>query len=262
MATKLRSQWFNDVSAELPVLYVFAISHYCEKARWALDYLGVDYELRFVAPGEHMKIARSLGAPKTSVPFLALPGGVVQGSADIIDWAEANATVTGRSLTPVDADAQSREIESRIDEIAGVHVRRYYYSEALVEYPETVRPIFTRDLPFPKNLLVRFAWGKIRGAMIARMNLGTEQGVESRDITAGELDWIDGMLADGRRFLVGDTLSRADIAVASLLAPLAVPENHPTYGGLQLPPRVASDVDGWRDRPTLAWVRDLYAAYR
>jgi len=27
----------------LPRLYIFPISHYCEKARWALDYLNVDY---------------------------------------------------------------------------------------------------------------------------------------------------------------------------------------------------------------------------
>lgn len=27
-----------------PTLYVFAISHYCEKARWALDFFEVDYQ--------------------------------------------------------------------------------------------------------------------------------------------------------------------------------------------------------------------------
>jgi glutathione S-transferase len=28
-----------------PVLYVFAISHYCEKTRWALDHFGIAYRL-------------------------------------------------------------------------------------------------------------------------------------------------------------------------------------------------------------------------
>jgi len=68
-----------------PVLYVFAISHYCEKARWTLDYLGIDYELRHVAPGEHGQIAKKLGAPRTSVPYLSTGDEVIQGSADIID---------------------------------------------------------------------------------------------------------------------------------------------------------------------------------
>ncbi len=31
-------------------LYEFAISHYCEKVRWALDYKGVAYESRVLAP--------------------------------------------------------------------------------------------------------------------------------------------------------------------------------------------------------------------
>jgi glutathione S-transferase len=34
-----------------PQLYVFAISHYCEKARRALDYLGIEHEIKYLAPG-------------------------------------------------------------------------------------------------------------------------------------------------------------------------------------------------------------------
>ncbi|MFT6045245.1 MAG: glutathione S-transferase [Arenicella sp.] len=36
-------------------LYVFAIFHYCEKARWALDYLQVDYQLLYLSPISHYK---------------------------------------------------------------------------------------------------------------------------------------------------------------------------------------------------------------
>lgn len=248
------------MKAPKPVLYVFAISHYCEKARWALDYLGIDYELRYVAPGEHAKIAGELGAPHTHVPYLALDGQVVQGSADIINWAEKNTSREDRCLTPGVEVCQ--KIEKRADEIAGVHIRRYYYSEALVEYPETVRPIFTRDLPLLKKLLIRAAWGKIRGVMIRRMDLGEKQGEESRDITEGELDWIDGLLADNREYLAGESFSRADMAVASLLAPLALPPEHPTYHNIKHPPRLAQDVAGWQQRPFYSWVRKVYAMHR
>ena len=64
-----------------PVLYVFAISHYCEKARWALEYLGVEYEIRYLAPGIHIKVARKLGAAGTSLPMLPVAGRGLQGSA-------------------------------------------------------------------------------------------------------------------------------------------------------------------------------------
>jgi glutathione S-transferase len=245
-----------------PVLYVFAISHYCEKARWALDYLGIPYSLRFVAPGEHGKIARKLGAPGSSVPYLHVGKQVVQGSDNIIDWAEKQPNDEDRRLTP-DANTEPyRQIEKRIDDIAGVHVRRYYYSEALVEHPETVWPIFTRELPVMKKILIGLARSKIRGIMIKRMDLGPEQGLESRAIIERELDWIDGLLADGRKYLAGDAFSRADIAVASLLAPLALPAEHPTYSKMTHPPRLAGDVSAWANRPSLTWVRAIYCRHR
>ena len=247
------------MSSTKPVLYVFAISHYCEKTRWALDWLGVDYELRHVAPGEHGQIAKKLGAPRTSVPYLSLDGEVIQGSADIVSWAE-NASPSGKSLTP-DAEA-CREIEKRIDDIAGVHIRRYYYSEALVEYPSTVRPIFTRDLPLTKKLMISLAWGKIRKAMISRMDLGTPQGEESKDIVDDELTWIDRLLADGRSYLAGGEFSRADIAVASILAPLVAPAEHPVYSRLQHPPRLTQELSSWEQRASFKWVREMYAKHR
>lgn len=250
------------MSETKPVLYIFAISHYCEKARWALDYLGIGYELRHVAPGEHGRIAKALGAPRSSVPFLSVGGQVIQGSAEIIDWAENASSSDSRRLTPEDERDACLKIEQRIDDVAGVHVRRFFYSEAIVDYPETVRPIFTRDLPLRKKLLTSIFWEKIRKIMIKRMDLGPRQGQESKLITEGELDWIDELLSDGRRYLIRKVFSRADIAVASLLAPLAKPPEHPAYGRLEHPPHVASIVAGWENRPAMAWVRDIYARHR
>jgi len=45
-------------------LYQFQFSHYCEKARWALDYKGISYKPRNLLPGLHVKPARKL-APET-----------------------------------------------------------------------------------------------------------------------------------------------------------------------------------------------------
>ena len=244
-----------------PTLYIFAISHYCEKARWALDYLGIDYELRHVAPGEHIQIAKKLGCPASAVPYLELENRAIQGSADI-SWAESTRSANGKRLTPDVDIEQAVAIEKRIDDIAGVHVRRLYYSEALVEHPSTVRPIFTRYLPFLKKLPILLGWGKIRSIMKKRMDLCREQGDESQAITHTELLWIDELLADGRSYLVGNRFSRADIAVASLLSPLVLPEQHPTYAGLVHPPRLAATVSNWADRPSLKWVREIYAKHR
>lgn len=244
-----------------PVLYVFAISHYCEKARWALDYLGIAYQLKPIAPGIHLKMAQKLGLKIGSLPILRDGETIIQGSATIIDWAEKKCD-TGKTLTPATQPDAIKNIETRLDDTAGVHVRRYYYSEALVEHPHTVRPLFTKGIPLLHSLIVRYKWNMITQLMTKRMDLGAEQGVQSLNILDKELAWLDGMLSKGQRFLVGDQLSRADIAAASLLAPLVSPDNHPTYGSLKLPPRMKTEMAAWQDRPSLKWVNELYRHHR
>ena len=60
------------------------------------------------------------------------------------------------------------EIENRLDSIAGVHVRRYYYSESLVEYPKSVRDFYMKDFSFPKKALFYVMWGVIQKRMIVQ----------------------------------------------------------------------------------------------
>jgi glutathione S-transferase len=246
-----------------PTLYVFAISHYCEKARWTLDYLGIEHTLRHLPPGAHGQVAAELGAPGSSLPILVAGEEVIQGSDAIFDWACSTASETGKSLE-VDPELTgvARETERRLDDLAGVQTRRYFYSEALVEYPETVLPVFSKDLAGDERASLADIWELVTGAMINRMDLGREQWNEAREIIAGELDWLDEMLSDGRAFLVGDHFSRVDITAASLLAIAAGTPEHPTYSSIEIPPRVKADMDLWRDRPTLVWVRGIYKRFR
>jgi glutathione S-transferase len=246
-----------------PVLYVFAISHYCEKARWALDYLGVEYELQHLPPGAHLEIVKGLGAPGSSLPLLVAEDSVVQGSGDILDWAESSTADASSRLNPdSEFEDECRLLEQRIDDVAGVHVRRYYYSEALVESPDSVRAIFSSDLPDGQRQSLEENWSIVCQLMIGAMDLGPEQGQESRRIVEGELAWLDGLLSDGRRYLSGGRFSRADITAASLLAPLALPEEHPHYGMLEVPPRARVDLQQWAERPTPTWVRKIYREHR
>ena len=51
------------------VLYQFPISHYCEKVRWAMDYKGLDYKLKNLLPGLHLRTTKKIAA-KSYVPIL------------------------------------------------------------------------------------------------------------------------------------------------------------------------------------------------
>jgi hypothetical protein len=138
----------------------------------------------------------------------------------------------------------------------------------------TIWPVFTYDAitiqklcsnnrsrygaSFPDSL----AWNKICQHMVRGLDLGVEQGRESRQIIETELNWLDQLLAGNRRFLGGERFSRADIAAASLLSPLVLPPQHPTYHNMQLPPGLAADTADWQERPSMRWIRDIYRDYR
>ena len=252
----------HDASSP-PDLYVFAISHYCEKARWALDLLGIDYQIRYLTPGTHVQRTQQLGAAGSALPLLVSSAEVVQGSGAILDWADRAAPDAPVRLRPDPGlEDEARALEQRLDDVVGVHARRYYYSEALVEHPDGALAMLSQGASDADRQALEVGWAVVRPAMMASLGAGPEQWHESRRVVEGELDWLDGLLADGRRFLLGDRLSRVDVTAASLLSPVALPKEHPTYGALQVPPRASADVARWAERPSLAWVRALYRDYR
>jgi len=243
-----------------PVLYVFLISHYCEKARWALDLCSVEHEVKLLSPFNHAKTAKHIGAASSALPILQTSTGLIQGSADILRWSIeqlANNSQPGFAISP-----ESNEIEKRLDDVLGIHVRRWFYSESLLDCPETVRPVFAQGAGLLSRAILMLAWPKVVEAMTKRMDLGVEQEAESKAIVSSELDWLDSLLEDGRRFLVGDSFSNADIAAAALIAPMFGPPNHPASEILRLPPRVAASAKQWQSRPFVKWVKNLYQKKR
>jgi glutathione S-transferase len=242
-------------------LYIFAISHYCEKARWALELYGIPFELKYLIPGMNRPLAKKFGIKGGSLPFMTAGAQGIAGSDAIIDWGEHN-RADGQAGLNGDDPQLVRDIEKRLDDVCGVHVRRYYYSNALLTDPASVRRVFARDLPLIPKISILFAWPKIVSAMIRLMDLGPQQGIQSRGILLNELDWLDGLLADGRTYLTGNILTRADITAASLLAPLVTPPEHPVYNTLPLPPELAATIQSWQNRPALQWVRRVYKEHR
>ncbi len=85
---------------------------------------------------------------------------------------------------------------------------------------------------------------------------------ESRAKLNVELDWLDSLLADGRQYLADGRFSRADITVASLLAPFARPEQMKTYHNLAVPRALTVDFECWKDRPIMRWIVERYRTDR
>src|SRR5262249_11490909 len=96
------------MSSSKPILYQFALSHYCEKVRWALDYKGIDYRIVNFIPGPHLIQTRRL-APQTSVPILVDNGTVIQDSTEILHYLDR--TYPEKSLTPENENLKKDAIE-------------------------------------------------------------------------------------------------------------------------------------------------------
>src|SRR5687767_15898141 len=123
-----------------PVLWQIKVSHYNEKARWALDYKRVAHVRRAVTPGLQELTARRLRAGRT-VPILEMNGRAIGDSTTIIEeierrWPEP-------PLYPTDPAERSRalELEDYFDERCGPDARRVLFGDNLAA-PETFLAMF------------------------------------------------------------------------------------------------------------------------
>lgn len=240
-------------------LFQFAISHYCEKARWALDYKGLSYETVNLLPGTHIKTIRQL-ADKSSVPVLDHDGHIIQGSASIISYLDE--TFPDRPLTPADPDQREQALawEKRLDDQAGIAVRCYCY-HYLLKKPDLVVPLLAAQKPMV------YRWGMRLG--FSRLEEGMRQWMKINDRTAARaqvtMEKLLGELAEAYRqssFLVGDRFSRADLAAAALFSPMFQPPQYPVPW--PDPKKLPADMQWWLDkhRDQLQPLEAMYRDYR
>src|SRR4051812_36559911 len=93
-----------------PILWHIEISHFSEKARWALDYKGIEHERRAPTPGAHMAVALWLtrGRSKT-FPVLQLDGMPIGDSTDTA--AELERRFSDTPLYPEDPGERRRALD-------------------------------------------------------------------------------------------------------------------------------------------------------
>ena len=131
----------------VPVLWHIEISHYNEKARWALAYKGVEHERRAPIPGAHMIVALWLtrGRHKT-VPVLQLDGEAIGDSTAIIAALERR--FPDPPLYPEDPAERRRalELEDFFDEEFAPHSRLFVFHEATRD-PATIERFVSDVLP-------------------------------------------------------------------------------------------------------------------
>lgn len=241
-------------------LHQFLYSHFNEKARWALDFKGIEHQRRSYLPGPHIpKINRLSGQRQT--PVLEVDGQIITGSAAIIDLLESR--VPEPALYP--ADPVRREaalaLQTHFDSEVGPATRTALFS-VLVNEGGYLTRMFARDAGTLNRLLYRATFPLARG-LIARGNGVTDPDNVHKAfaITEAALDEVANQTG-GSGYLCGDTFTVADLTAASLLAPLVRLE-HPDMARPQpVPQAVSVFYQRWSAHPALDWVRRQYQLHR
>lgn len=235
-------------------LYQFECSHYCEKARWALDHKGLSYEVRNLIPGPHRHTTESL-APTSEAPILVHDGQAIQGSAAIIDYLDRG--WPERRLTPQNPQSGSLacEWERYFDAEIGVTIRCWFYYHALPHRALATR-FLLKGTPWYGRPLYALIFPVVRRAMRQAMHIDAENAARSEARLRAALKRLD-EAQRGHRYLVDGRFSRADLAACALLSPLVFPD--PT---LDLPAPISRFRAEHEGAPFFAWVAETYRRQR
>lgn len=172
---------------------------------------------------------------------------LVHGSSRFVDSTDilvhADAFCGGDLLYPRDA-ALRREVEDleeRFDEELGPHTRRWAYAQLLPE-ARLLRRAMSSGVPRLDAVLLPVLMPLVISLVRARLRITPESAHRSIEHVRVIFREVDERLDDGRRFLVGERFTAADLTFAALAAPVLFPAGcRAAYPALDLVPAAMRD---------------------
>ena len=242
-------------------LVTIPFSHYCEKARWALDHHRLAFEEDAYAPGEHFLRVRRLRGK--TVPILIDGSEIVHDSSAILRHLDARAPAS-RRLYPDDAAARQEveSIEEELDGELGPTARQWAYFHVLND-ARAALALMTRGMPIWKKAAFTAIFPALRAAMKQRMDVQAESAATALERVRAVLARTEARLEGGRRYLVGDRFTAADLTFASLCGPaLLLPIDAPWADHPTLPAEMVRVSRELRATPAGAFALRLYREER
>ena len=241
-------------------LLTIPISHFCEKARWALERAGLEYREEPHVQGVNRIVSRRAGGHGT-LPVLICEAGVLAESEAILRYADVH-VAPERRLFPDGADGMTalcRELDAGL----GPDGRRMIYAhmlprkELMLRYNDAGVPAW-EDRMMRALFPVAARWGA------RELGVRADTLERERPRVRAVFDSIAERLADGRPYLFGERFTAADLTFAALAAALVLP---PEYGTRlpqpgELPEEVARDVLAFRAHPAGAFALRMFATER
>jgi glutathione S-transferase len=240
------------VPSQAPRLITIPISHYCEKARWALERAGLPYREEPHLQAIHWAHVWRAGRGRTA-PVLVTGDEVLTESADILRWVDA------RSDLRLYPDPEAAALEAHFDDELGPHGRRWMYHRILAR-PDLVRAYGATGVPRWERAVLPPFLPLVKRVINRYLDVDDATAAESRERVRAVFDEVGERLGDGRRYLVGDSFTAADLTFAALAASVLVPSRYgvPLPQPELLPEPFAAEVRAMREHPAGAFALRLY----
>jgi len=228
-------------------LITIAFSHYCEKARWALDRADIDYvEDAHLPLFSYIPLKRA-GAKRTAPALVTDDGAVLTDSTDILRWCDEHGR--GEPLFPK-GDDDVTALEDDFDRHLGPATRRlgYYY---LLDDKRATLDVMAKHGPKWERVVGK-ASRPLAAALLRRgLKIDAAGAERSRAVIDRTFSEVGERLRDGRTYLCGDRLTAADLTFASLAAPVLLPEQYSEYLPREelVPPAFRDLADHYRETP-------------
>ena len=218
-------------------LVTIVFSHYNEKARWALDYCGVDYEERRFMPG-FSQLAVMLatngkgGRPDAASTRFSTPvlitrdGDKLCDSTEIARWASAGLAHGGGG--PLFPNAEVSKLVEHYSQQLGPHTRRAAYWHAL-RSKDALQRMGTANVGAAQALAFRMM--APLGKALIKKALGVHEAGYVRSLAQVREELAEaGRRLEQTPYLAGEIFTAADLTFASLLAPVLLVSRADGYG--------------------------------
>jgi glutathione S-transferase len=227
-------------------LVTIPISHYCEKARWALDRAGLAYVEEAHVQGLHQLAARRAGGG-SSVPVLLTPEGVFAGSEWIVRYADGFLAPGQRLFTP-----EVVEFCRRLDAGLGPDARRLIY-KLMLPRPELMLPYNNQGVPAWEAAALTGLYRVARRWASRKLELTNE---DDAPLVLAAFDRVAAQLGD-KPFLFGERFTAADLTFACLAAAVVLPPEYSVALPQGLP-----ELQPFREHPAGAFALRLFRELR
>jgi glutathione S-transferase len=266
-------------------LITIPVSHYCEKARWALIRAQIPFsEERHMPPFHRLAtqqvsnqfgsrvlttterntsplnrfVSRRIGGQ--TVPILVTATGILTSSVEILRWVDTIASDQAK-LYPSNPEVRQRveKLVTVFDSVLAPAVRQWVYFHILSQ-AQLVRPLWCQGVPWFERLLFPLVFRWMGSNVFEMYKINAKSVVEAYERICETFKMVESLLIDGRTYLVGEQFSAADLTFVTLAAAAVMPMGYgialPELS--QLPSQMSVDIQAFRETRAGKFVLRLY----